>query len=210
MSCNGCRVLRKGCSESCVLRPCLQWIESPEAQGHATVFVAKFFGRAGLMSFISAVPELQRPALFQSLLFEACGRTINPVNGAVGLLATGNWNLCQAAVQKVLRGGALCPLPELAGAGNLFTETEKDGGLYAKPRNGCPAFSAAKRRKVPNTGDRSSSPCDLDLCLTPRTPAVSGREEKQRPGSPSMNSEASVTTSDGRFPDRRPRLLNLF
>lgn len=61
MSCNGCRVLRKGCSETCILRPCLQWIESPESQGHATVFVAKFFGRAGLMSFISAVPESQRP-----------------------------------------------------------------------------------------------------------------------------------------------------
>ncbi|KHM99183.1 LOB domain-containing protein 39 [Glycine soja] len=93
MSCNGCRVLRKGCSESCMLRPCLQWIETAQAQGHATVFVAKFFGRAGLMSFISNVPENQRPALFQSLLFEACGRTVNPVNGAVGLLWTGNWHV---------------------------------------------------------------------------------------------------------------------
>ena len=64
MSCNGCRVLRKGCSESCILRPCLQWIETPEAQGHATVFVAKFFGRAGLMSFISNVPESQRPGIY--------------------------------------------------------------------------------------------------------------------------------------------------
>ncbi|KHN12987.1 LOB domain-containing protein 39 [Glycine soja] len=99
MSCNGCRVLRKGCSESCILRPCLQWIDTPEAQGHATVFVAKFFGRADLMSFISNVPEPQRPALFQSLLFEACGRTVNPVNGAVGLLWTGNWHVCQAAVE---------------------------------------------------------------------------------------------------------------
>jgi len=61
MSCNGCRVLRKGCSDSCILRPCLQWIDTPEAQGHATVFVAKFFGRADLMSFISNVPEAQRP-----------------------------------------------------------------------------------------------------------------------------------------------------
>lgn len=60
MSCNGCRVLRKGCSESCILRPCLQWIDSADAQGHATVFVAKFFGRAGLMGFINAVPETQR------------------------------------------------------------------------------------------------------------------------------------------------------
>ena len=61
MSCNGCRVLRKGCSDSCFLRPCLQWIDFPEAQAHATVFVAKFFGRAGLMSFISGVPPSQRP-----------------------------------------------------------------------------------------------------------------------------------------------------
>ncbi|RWV89920.1 hypothetical protein GW17_00047914 [Ensete ventricosum] len=61
MSCNGCRILRRGCSDSCLLRPCLQWIDSAEAQAHATVFVAKFFGRAGLMSFISAVPSSQRP-----------------------------------------------------------------------------------------------------------------------------------------------------
>lgn len=61
MSCNGCRVLRKGCSDACVLRPCLQWIDGAEAQGHATVFVAKFFGRAGLMSLLTAVPEPQRP-----------------------------------------------------------------------------------------------------------------------------------------------------
>ncbi|KAG0611820.1 hypothetical protein M758_7G167100 [Ceratodon purpureus] len=109
MSCNGCRVLRKGCSDTCILRPCLQWIESSDAQGHATVFVAKFFGRAGLMGFISAVPETQRPALFQSLLYEACGRTVNPVFGAVGLLWSGNWQACQAAVDTVLKGGSLRP-----------------------------------------------------------------------------------------------------
>lgn len=180
MSCNGCRVLRKGCSETCILRPCLQWIESAESQGHATVFVAKFFGRAGLMSFISAVPELHRPgttsffirlqlthahlylipkyitvtliqslqtirlqtlrsirlfmflifncffllfvcsALFQSLLFEACGRTVNPVNGAVGMLWTGNWHVCQAAVETVLRGGTLRPISDLLESPSLL------------------------------------------------------------------------------------------
>lgn len=109
MSCNGCRVLRKGCSDTCILRSSLQWIESPEAQGHATVFVAKFFGRAGMISFISAVSESQRPALFQSLLYEACGRTVNPVFGAVGLLWSGNWGVCQAAVETVLKGGSLRP-----------------------------------------------------------------------------------------------------
>ncbi|KAG6557299.1 hypothetical protein Mapa_001227 [Marchantia paleacea] len=109
MSCNGCRVLRKGCSESCILRPCLQWIDTPDSQGHATVFVAKFFGRSGLMGFISAVPPSQRPNVFQSLLYEACGRTVNPVFGAVGLLWAGKWDVCQAAVETVLKGGSLRP-----------------------------------------------------------------------------------------------------
>eukprot|EP00252_Welwitschia_mirabilis_P019320 TRINITY_DN4436_c0_g1_i1.p1 TRINITY_DN4436_c0_g1~~TRINITY_DN4436_c0_g1_i1.p1 ORF type:complete len:323 (-),score=8.11 TRINITY_DN4436_c0_g1_i1:659-1627(-) len=129
MSCNGCRVLRKGCSDSCILRPCLQWIESAEAQGHATVFVAKFFGRAGLMSFISAVPENQRPALFQSLLYEACGRTVNPVYGAVGLLASGNWHMCQAAVESVLRGGSLRPARSSSGVPTCSSRPSLTGNV---------------------------------------------------------------------------------
>ncbi|KHN47662.1 LOB domain-containing protein 41 [Glycine soja] len=62
MSCNGCRVLRKGCSEDCSIRPCLQWIKNPESQANATVFLAKFYGRAGLMNLINAGPENLRPA----------------------------------------------------------------------------------------------------------------------------------------------------
>lgn len=61
MSCNGCRVLRKGCNDNCILRHSLHGIATPQAQANATVFVAKFFGRAGLMSFLSSVPESQRP-----------------------------------------------------------------------------------------------------------------------------------------------------
>ncbi|KAA8535319.1 hypothetical protein F0562_030322 [Nyssa sinensis] len=110
MSCNGCRVLRKGCSASCLLRHCLQWIENPQAQCNATLFVSKFFGRRNLMNLISVVPENMRPALFQSLLFDACGRMVNPVNGVIGLLFTGNWNVCQTAVEMVLAKGTLQPL----------------------------------------------------------------------------------------------------
>lgn len=125
MSCNGCRVLRKGCTSNCVLRPCLDWIATPEAQGNATLFVSKFFGRSDLISFISAVPLHKRPALFQSLLFEACGRTINPVNGAVGLLSTGNWHVCQAAVQTVLAGGTLTPITAVFQPPNFDERSEE-------------------------------------------------------------------------------------
>ncbi|XP_077233444.1 LOB domain-containing protein 39-like [Tasmannia lanceolata] len=222
MSCNGCRVLRKGCSESCILRPCLQRIESAEAQGHATVFVAKFFGRAGLMSFISSVPEIQRPALFQSLLFEACGRTVNPVNGAVGLLWTGNWHVCQAAVETVLRGGTLRPLSEIPiGMPESDEEVTCTDKMMQNLNRDPYARSRSLKRKAPEA--LRLPDCDLDLCLmsgflanpspeetTTKTPA---RSEKRRPGTPSMISEGSVTTSiesggDQGSGDRK--LLNLF
>ncbi|CAL5085457.1 unnamed protein product [Urochloa decumbens] len=213
MSCNGCRVLRKGCSEGCVLRPCLQWIEGAEAQGHATVFVAKFFGRAGLMSFLTAVPDPQRPAVFQSLLYEAAGRTINPVSGAVGLLGAGSWHLCQAAVETVLRGGGIRPLQELDGG------SAADGAFAFTARRaaGCSTFSVAKRA----TGRTASvgaahlaaaagapePPCDLGLWLSPGSPPAIG---ERRPGTPSMTSEESVTTTSGGGGGREPELLNLF
>ncbi|KAK1439101.1 hypothetical protein QVD17_04916 [Tagetes erecta] len=107
MSCNGCRVLRKGCSDDCTIRPCLQWIQSPESQANATVFLAKFYGRAGLMNLINNGPDHLRPALFRSLLYEACGRIVNPIYGSVGLLWSGRWQLCQNAVEAVLKGSPI-------------------------------------------------------------------------------------------------------
>ncbi|MQM19697.1 hypothetical protein Taro_052708 [Colocasia esculenta] len=110
VSCNGCRVLRKGCSADCSIRPCLQWIKSPQAQANATVFLAKFYGRAGLMNLIDAGSEHLRPDIFRSLLYEACGRMVNPVYGSTGLLWSGSWHQCQAAVEAVLRGA---PIPQV-------------------------------------------------------------------------------------------------
>ncbi|CAL9781688.1 unnamed protein product [Musa acuminata subsp. burmannicoides] len=116
MSCNGCRVLRKGCSDDCSIRPCLQWIRNPESQANATVFLAKFYGRAGLMNLINAGPEHLRPAIFRSLLYEACGRIVNPIYGSVGLLWSGSWQLCQAAMEAVLKGSPIVQIPSEAAA----------------------------------------------------------------------------------------------
>ncbi|KAE8659342.1 LOB domain-containing protein 41 [Hibiscus syriacus] len=116
MSCNGCRILRKGCSENCSIRPCLQWIKSPESQANATVFLAKFYGRAGLMNLINAGPEHLRHDIFRSLLYEACGRIVNPIYGSVGLLWSGSWQLCQAAVEAVLKGAPIIPIASEAAA----------------------------------------------------------------------------------------------
>ncbi|CAM8882109.1 unnamed protein product [Rhodiola kirilowii] len=109
-SCNGCRVLRKGCPDDCNIRPCLNWITSPEAQGNATVFLAKFYGRAGLMNFLNATSEHHRAEIFKSLLYEACGRIVDPIYGAVGLLWSNNWQQCEAAVDAVLSGRQIVPI----------------------------------------------------------------------------------------------------
>lgn len=225
MSCNGCRVLRKGCSESCILRPCLQWIDTPESQGHATVFVAKFFGRAGLMSFISNVPDSQRPALFQSLLYEACGRTVNPVSGAVGLLWTGNWHVCQAAVETVLRGGTLRPISEfLVGAPPspvpTTVDADENSEVVCPPRpnntttwpkqigvnmmqqqdfngNNIKKSSSPPLPRFTNTRWRKEEE-DYQvkqLDLSLTPPTFLHAPPQQRPETPSLNSEESATTT---------------
>ncbi|KAI3453029.1 hypothetical protein Pfo_009692 [Paulownia fortunei] len=133
MSCNGCRVLRKGCSEDCTLRPCLQWIKSPESQANATLFLAKFYGRAGLINLINAGPTHLRPELFRSLLYEACGRIINPLYGSVGLMCSGNWPRCHAAVEAVLEGAPL--MKQVTGDDD--SSTAGQGQYSVLPLQGC-------------------------------------------------------------------------
>lgn len=55
-------------------------------------------------------------AIFRSLLYEACGRIVNPIYGSVGLLWSGSWQLCQAAVEAVLKGQPITPINSEAAA----------------------------------------------------------------------------------------------
>uniref|UniRef100_A0A7C9ECD1 LOB domain-containing protein n=2 Tax=Opuntia streptacantha TaxID=393608 RepID=A0A7C9ECD1_OPUST len=164
-------------------------------------------------------------ALFQSLLYEAAGRTVNPVSGAVGLLWTGNWHLCQAAVDTVLRGGTLRPIPEfLAGAPPSLPTTDADDASevifpptttwqtrispvtpdFNSVESPTMRFTNSKRRRDACDHQRLSQ---LDLGLTP--PSF----PQQRPGTPSLNSTDSAATisfeSSGGLVDE-PKLLNLF
>ncbi|XVF39822.1 hypothetical protein PTKIN_Ptkin01aG0063100 [Pterospermum kingtungense] len=223
MSCNGCRVLRKGCSETCVLRSCLRWIESPEAQGNATLFLAKFFGRSDLLSLISSVPETQRPALFQSLLFEACGRTVNPVNGAVGLLSSGNWHICEEAVDTVLQGGALRPIPEVLAGVSSPSCDESSGRFYANSCNLQSRYTQSKpsMAMMVMENQSASTASDLTLSLTTNLGAGGRRGrgrryeelEKKRGKTMSFYSEESgITTleSNGNEGSHERKILNLF
>ncbi|XP_028126601.1 LOB domain-containing protein 41-like [Camellia sinensis] len=55
-------------------------------------------------------PITSVPRFFGSLLYEACGRIVNPIYGAAGLLWSGNWHLCHAAVEAVLHGSPIVQL----------------------------------------------------------------------------------------------------
>ncbi|WOL16911.1 LOB domain-containing protein 40 [Canna indica] len=156
MSCNGCRVLRKGCSENCSIRPCLQWIKSPESQANATVFLAKFYGRAGLINLINAGPDHLRPAIFRSLLYEACGRIVNPIYGSVGLLWSGSWQLTQAAVEAVLKGAPITQIPSdtVASAPAPPLKAYDIRHVSKDPGSGAAAAAAAELHKVNKSRSR--------------------------------------------------------
>ncbi|KAL5210841.1 hypothetical protein ABZP36_006464 [Zizania latifolia] len=233
MSCNGCRVLRKGCSDACVLRASIEWIDGAQPQGNATVFVAKFFGRAGLVASLAAVPLHHRPALFRSLLYEACGRTINPASGAVGLMWTGNWDLCQAAADAVLRGDSLRALAAVPAA---FTDGDM-AGLYgdvgaghsssssSSPENSSASEPASRKRtrhrhqqqqqqQAANTLQPPTAvlqSCELDLCLTPVSPPSAGGRMLLAGGASDEHSTTTCEEASGGDGDAgAPTLLNLF
>lgn len=151
-------------------------------------------------------------ALFQSLLFEACGRTVNPVNGAVGMLWTGNWHVCQAAVETVLRGGTLRPISDLLESSSLMISSDESSEIWHQDGSGnenhhC-RFSRSKTeiKESPVSRKRLKSDSDLDLQLNqgldltaPAVPALfilpstfCKAVNGDIPGSPS---EESVTTS---------------
>jgi hypothetical protein len=123
------------------------------------------------------------------LLYEAVGRAVNPVNGVVGLLRTGNWHVCQAAVEAVLGGGTLRAIPD-----------EFVGGKVC---------NVAETSDIHDHGDDQLqlcvSPVDLDLCLTPRLNTrmeeVGGGRKRRRSSSRSARettpSEESETTTLG-------------
>ncbi|XP_022752573.1 LOB domain-containing protein 38-like [Durio zibethinus] len=221
MSCNGCRVLRKGCSETCVLRSSISWIDTPEAQGNATLFLAKFFGRSDLLSLISSVPEPQRPVLFQSLLYEACGRSVNPVNGAVGLLSNGNWHICQAAVETVLQGGALRPIQEILAGVSTSSCDDLSDRFCANSCNFQSRYAQSKPLMTTMMMENQSVLTASDLSLSLTTKFGGGRrgtgreyeEEKKRAKTVSFYSEESgKTTSESNENDGRQerKILNLF
>ena len=135
-------------------------------------------------------------ALFQSLLYEACGRTINPVNGAVGLLWSGNWHVCQAAVDTVLAGGVIQPFPEVMtpvfdeSSHTMSTQLPRTLPVPILDPSRIPEYSHFNKTSLEASRRRSGDSTPLALSL------VSG--------------ESEMTSYDGICSRSQKKLLNLF
>lgn len=129
---------------------------------------------------------------------------MNPVNGAVGLLSTGNWHICQAAVETVLRGGALRPITDLESSSSECTDIFKLRDSSSTSR-----LRVEKRRRPYEPEMKMPDP---SLTLSQAFPANKVITEKRRSETPSRISEESVTTSCYESGNglREIKLLNLF
>jgi hypothetical protein len=75
--------------------------------------------------------------IFKSLLYEACGRIVNPIYGSAGLIWSGSWHLCQAAVEAVLRGAPIMQISSESAVSSL-----------SPPLKACDIRHVSKREKA--------------------------------------------------------------
>ena len=118
---------------------------------------------------------------------------MNPVNGAVGLLWTGNWHVCQAIVKTMLRDGTLRVMPELMAltpaskstCTNMWKFEETATNLNSNYRfSNSKSKVSPKRKRIEEF--KKLQLFDLDLCFTP---SFTGKQvlNNRRPGTPFMN-----------------------
>lgn len=112
------------------------------------------------------------------------GRTINPVNGATGLLLAGNWKVCQSAVETVLSGGALEPLPEYSRHGVHHVRQQRRDEHYSTK------YSTKKRPGLLALDDDERP--DLDLSL--KASSKVRRDDHDRAATPSSVEDSETTT----------------
>lgn len=75
------------------------------------IFKIFFANSSNLVAILRNLVFTTHAAIFRSLLYEACGRIVNPIYGSVGLMWSGSWHLCHGAVEAVLRGA---PVTQMA------------------------------------------------------------------------------------------------
>ncbi|KAF5772588.1 putative transcription factor AS2-LOB family [Helianthus annuus] len=127
----------------------------------AVMFIIPFF----CSNYRNRKPVDDLQLCLQSLLFEAAARTVNPMTRAVGLFWTGNWHVCQAAVDTVLRGGTLPLISELIDG---FPMTSKLGNSSDNVQDTVKVHQSKVQKRR------------FDLNMNQSFPASKGSPEKRR------------------------------
>ncbi|URD95577.1 hypothetical protein MUK42_08441 [Musa troglodytarum] len=118
---NTCRIRRRGCNASRVLRPCLQSSNPPRPrpQAPAHIFVSKFSDALTACPSISAVHPSQRPGRFVPIFAVGIVRVIHePGERRRGPAADRSCHLYQATLKSVFHGDTIHPLPALVVEGH--------------------------------------------------------------------------------------------
>lgn len=130
------------------------------------------------------------------MLYEACGRIVNPIYGSTGLLTSGNWHLCQAAVEAVLSSAPIVKLsPDSAADATSPSLTACDIRHVSKENSSDPDLHKVKsrtrfKRVSAKPQPRKQSP-DVDDAARVMWSWCHKEEEEEPVGSPSLNSGLS-------------------
>ncbi|GAA0162746.1 hypothetical protein Leryth_024887 [Lithospermum erythrorhizon] len=91
--------------------PCLNWMNSSVLQDSAVTILAKFYNPKEVLDILCHTPQHRRAGVLVCLLYEVCGRLLDPENGLEGLFRSGHWEKCYYAVRAILKGETITPLP---------------------------------------------------------------------------------------------------
>ena len=104
--------------------------------------------------------------IFKSLLFEACGRMVDPIHGSIGLMCSGNWHLCQTAVDAVLSGEPILSAsnpPLTCDIRHVSKNKKSDDGLCkVKSRRRFKASASKRKPKMEEVYELVNSESELN------------------------------------------------
>lgn len=123
---------------------------------------------------------------------------MNPVSGAVGLLSTGNWQICQAAVETVLSGGV--PRPVTIGIPPPSSDEGAEAFAWGGVSKQKPVMHGAFGCLVGDSGG------EIVNCMENTASLGSGISEL----SPEVGDGGDGGDGAQQVGNKKPKLLNLF
>ncbi|KAL8242335.1 hypothetical protein R6Q59_012637 [Mikania micrantha] len=79
--CGACRILRRRCTENCILAP-----HFPPTEPLKFTVAHRVFGASNIIKLLQELQENERADAVSSMVYEANARTIDPIYGSVGTI----------------------------------------------------------------------------------------------------------------------------